>query len=273
LPAKKFLLWNINRKPLGDTVADLADEHAADLVVLLESKISPATMLGLLNMRPRRGGFHLTAGLSAAVTVFTRFSRDFIEPVFESDRVSIRKLSLPALPEILVAAVHFPSKLYWTSVSQGFECTELARQIEIEENHAGHRRTVLLGDFNMNPFEPGLVAAGGLNSVMSRQIAARQERTVQGRDYRFFYNPMWSHFGDAGTNTAGSYFYESSEHVSYFWNIFDQVLIRPELAEAFDTNRLKILTKTRTGSLTRPDGRPDGTLFSDHLPIVFELIL
>jgi len=123
----------------------------------------------------------------------------------------------------------------------------------------------------MNPFEPGLVGAAGLHSVMSRQVAARGSRTVQGNEYQFFYNPMWNHFGDANGGTAGSYYYDDAQHVNYFWNVFDQVMLRPELAERFDPSRLYILTSAGTRPLVRTDGRPDSTNASDHLPIVFEL--
>jgi hypothetical protein len=65
------------------------------------------------------------------------------------------------------------------------------------------------------------VAASGLHAVMSRQVASREVRTVQGREHRFFYNPMWSHFGDANRDTAGTYYFEHAEQVNYFWNVFD----------------------------------------------------
>jgi hypothetical protein len=227
-------------------------------------------MLRALN-RDHKNGFHFSAGVSKAVLIFTGFSRDFLRPAFESDRVSIRRLALPARHELLLAVAHLPSKLHWSDDSQAFECTELARQIMVEEDKGGHRRTVLVGDLNMNPFEAGVVAANGLHSVMSRRVAGRRVRTVQGREYRFFYNPMWAHFNDAGSDTAGSYYYDNAEHVNYFWNMFDQVLIRPELAERFDSNQLRIVTSVGTRSLVRSDGRPDDTQFSDHLPIVFEL--
>src|SRR5258708_15660168 len=100
---------------------------------------------------------------------------------------------------------------------------------------------------------------------MTREDASRQSRIVQGRHYRFFYNPMWNHFGDANSDTAVSYFYGASEHVSYFWNLFDQVLIRPELAARFDPDSLSILTSAGSQSLVRGDGRPDSTQYSDHL--------
>jgi endonuclease/exonuclease/phosphatase family metal-dependent hydrolase len=270
LPTTKFLFWNINRKPLGDIVADLADTHGVDLVALAECSIEPATLLRKLNL-DRTGGFQFPPSVSKGVMIFTRFSRGFLHRSFESERVSIRRLALPARSEVLIVAVHFPSKLYWSNDSQASECTELARQIDLEENKVGHQRTVLFGDFNMNPFEAGLVSAAGLNSVMSRRVAARLRRTVQGRQYRFFYNPMWGHLGDRSSDTAGSYYYDRAEHVNYFWNVFDQVLLRPELAEGFHSDQIRILTSVGERSLVRPDGRPDTSKASDHLPIIFEL--
>lgn len=110
-----------------------------------------------------------------------------------------------------------------------------------------------------------------LHAVLSRQVAYRESRTVQGSDYPFFYNPMWSHFGDADRKTAGSYYYAHSGHVAYFWNLFDQVLIRPDLARRFDPFSLEILTSFCGQALVREDGQPDRERYSDHLPIVFEL--
>lgn len=251
-------------------VAELAATHKADVVILAESAIVSMGLLAALNNGPGNG-FHLSTGVSKGITILTRFSREFFRPVFESDHISIGRLMLPARSEVLLAAVHLPSKLYWSNESQSFECVELARRIAEEEDGAGHQRTALVGDMNMNPLEPGLVSSVGLNAVASRRIAQRVTRIVQGRDYRLFYNPMWGHFGDASSDTAGSYFYDSAEHLNYFWNIFDQVLLRPELAKRFDSNQLSIVRSVGERSLVREDGRPDVTLYSDHLPIVFEL--
>jgi hypothetical protein len=267
LPATKFLFWNLNRKPLAALIANLAEEHGIDLIILAECEIDPATMLRTLNRTS--GQFHLTAGLCNHITIYSGFSSQFIQGTYESDRVSIRKLELPARDPVLLAAAHLPSKLHWTTESQALECKELATQIELEEQKAGHRRTILVGDFNMNPFEAGV--AGGLHSVMSRQVASRGTRTVQGREYPFFYNPMWCHFGDASGDTAGSYFYDAGEHVNHYWNMFDQVLLRPELASRFDSARLSILKAVGPLSLVRPDGRPNQQLGSDHLPLLFEV--
>jgi hypothetical protein len=106
---------------------------------------------------------------------------------------------------------------------------------------------------------------------MSRRTASRSTRTVQGREYRFFYNPMWGHLGDLRGNIAGTYYYDNAQHVNYYWNVFDQVLIRPDLAGGFDSDKLKIITTVGQRSFVGHDGRPDSIDSSDHLPIIFEL--
>jgi hypothetical protein len=270
MPTTRFLFWNINRKPLADLVGRIAHARAADVVILAECDIDAADLLLSLN-QGSPGGFHDSAGINRTFSVFVRFSPRFLKPRFDSERVSVRHLSLPARSSILLAMTHLPSKLYWSDDSQAFESTELARRISTEEDKVGHQRTVLVGDFNMNPFEPGMVAAAGLNCVPTRRLAARGVRTVQGREYRLFYNPMWSHFGDATRDTAGSYFYSSAEHVSYFWHIFDQVLIRPVLAQQFDPRKVEIVASVGEHSLVHADGRPDAVACSDHLPVIFEL--
>jgi hypothetical protein len=269
LPATRFLFWNTNRRPLAPLIAELAEIHSVDLMILAECEIRPAEVLLALNRNST--SFHFHPGLCPRIAIYARFSPEFLRPVFESERVSIRSLALPARESLLLASAHLPSKLHWSDEDQAFECVELARQIGAEERKAGHRRTILVGDLNMNPFERGMVSAAGLGSVMSRQVASRLTRTVQGREYGFFYNPMWAHLGDARGDTAGSYFHDNGAHVNYYWNVFDQVLLRPELAGRFDPNQLQIVKSVGSASLIHANGRPDHVNWSDHLPLVFEV--
>jgi len=166
------------------------------------------------------------------------------------------------------------SKLHWDSDSQTQKCTVLARTISEGEQRVGHKRTLVVGDLNMNPFEPGVVGAAGLHGVMTRQIASRGARTVQGRSYEFFYNPMWGVFGDGSPGPPGTYYYDDSRHVNYSWNVFDQVLLRPELLHSFSNDQLQVLTRAGNTLLTKGvDGVIDGRNASDHLPVLFRLNL
>jgi len=170
--------------------------------------------------------------------------------------------------DVLLCIVHLPSKLCWSGESQALECTHLARIIREVEARVRHERTVLVGDLNMNPFEAGVVGAAGFNATMARQVASRGSRSVQGERYPFFYNPMWGHFGDHRGNAGGSYYYDSGQHVNYYWNVFDQVLVRPELIPRFPVEELRIIASTPSRTLLSQQGRPDARVASDHLPLL-----
>lgn len=92
----------------------------------------------------------------------------------------------------------------------------------------------------MNPFEAGIVGAGGFHAVMDRAIALKRSRVFQKKERNFFYNPMWGCFGDATPGPPGTYYYRGGM-VSYFWNIFDQILIRPDLLEYYSDNQITVL--------------------------------
>jgi hypothetical protein len=204
--------WNLKRRPLERLVAELARSRDSDVIILLECDISIPELLLTLNdgIRPT---FHYAPTTivpsEEGIKIFKRFSTDFIRPVRDARRHTIRRLILPARTDIILAAVHLPSKLTWSDTSQHFECAELARTITDVERQVGHSQTVLVGDLNMNPFEAGMVAANGLNATMVRSQALKRSRTVQDREYAFFFNPMWGHFGDGELKPPGTFYYAS----------------------------------------------------------------
>ena len=268
-----FLFWNLAGKDLTKRIRRIADCHQVDIVVLAESDSSDDDILLALNDKPQPD-FYVAPGLACEkIRVFTRFDPSFLVLVHETDDLSIRMLSLPGAMDVLVAAVHMPSKREWDDKSQEFQCTALAQEIEYAENTVGHSRTLLLGDLNMNPFEPGMVAAAGLHGVMTRELAKRFSRRVKSRSYKFFYNPMWGFFGDKEDHPPGTHYYGKSVQKVFFWNIFDQVLVRPDLLSRFDVRSLAILDNDGIDTLVDRSGRPDKRKASDHLPIKFGLNL
>lgn len=267
-----FLFWNLQKKPLEGLVSELAEAHEVDVLILTECTIPAHIILEALNQRAG-SMFQLTDSQCEEIVIYTRFSSEFLQKQLDDSRLTIRRLLLPGSEEILIAALHHPSKLYWNNASQSAECYRVSATIRTVEEEVGHRRTVLVGDFNMNPFEDAIVAANGLNAVMARMVATRGTRTVLAQEYPFFYNPMWGHFGDAIEGPSGTFYDGRSEHVSYFWNMFDQVLIRPELLSMFRNEDLKILSGGAEKSLLTPNGLPNTSVASDHLPILFRLDL
>ncbi len=277
----KILFWNINKNAIPGFVGHLVREADANLLILAECRIPNAELLVALNAE--RSDWQYAWGNCGRLAFFVRqptLSQEKsdggaameLTPLIESRRVSIRRLRVEGHEPLLIAAAHLPAKLGYSDDSQVLESAHLARLIADAEAAEGHQRTLLVGDLNMNPFEPGMVGArGGLNGVMSRHIARRGSRTVQREKYPFFYNPMWNHLGDRA-ETGGTFYYENSEPVCYFWNMFDQVLLRPDLLNDFEPEHVRILRQVRGMSLLQ-QGRPDKEMTSDHLPIALELKL
>lgn len=265
-----FLFWNLKNKPLQEIISSIALSYDIDVFIFVEFSIDNYDLLEELDKNDL-GEYFYAPGLCDKIHIFSRFNDDFIKPIYETHNLSIRRLSLPGLKDILIAITHFPSKRYWDEESQSVECIDLANSIRSVEIDVGHSRTILVGDFNMNPFETGLVSAAGLHAVMSRKIAERNKRTVQQKEYPFFYNPMWNFFGDSTMGPPGTYYYTTSTHKIFFWNIFDQLLVRPDLLNSFNNDDLMIITSTDNINLLNRNGFPNQKEYSDHLPIYFKL--
>jgi hypothetical protein len=267
-----FLFWNINRKPISELIAALVQEHKIDVLMLAECEIEPDTLRSALSVAGTPG-FQLNVTSTRAVQLFTRFPNSFVGRVADGPRYSIRRLNLPGGVSMLLAMFHLPSLPRIDKESQILEASVVSRSIRDAEAQAGHSRTLVVGDFNMNPFDAGIVGAAGFNAVMHRDTAARMARTVRGDEYPFLYNPMWNHFGDEGESVPGTYYYGHGDHVTYYWHMYDQVLVRPELLSRLPVPAVTILTMAGSVSLLNKNGRPDHEAASDHLPIVFSLNL
>ncbi|WP_170065047.1 endonuclease/exonuclease/phosphatase family protein [Methylovulum psychrotolerans] len=261
-----FLFWNMRRTQRLDILCGLVREFDVDVLMLAENVLSAGKVVSQLNSLGT-GGFHYNSGQCERIDIFSKLKDIHIQPHFESKHITIRHLKIP---DLLLVIAHLPSKLRNSNDSLAFYMAEMARDIIKMENKMGHKLTVIVGDLNMNPFEMGMVAASGLHAMMDRKIAEKKQRKIQEKEYPFFYNPMWSLLGDASHGPPGSHYYWKSEQVTYFWNMFDQVLLRPDVLPMFANSTLKIIDRVGDISLLNRNGIPDKNI-SDHLPILFQL--
>ncbi|MEN5102307.1 hypothetical protein [Stenotrophomonas sp. TWI809] len=201
------------------------------------------------------------------IRLYTTFPQSTIDHGPETDRHTIKQLSLPGLPPLILGLAHLPSKLHSDDFDQLHNAMYFRSSIEEGEESFRHQNTIAMGDFNMNPFDPGMISAGGLNAVPCAEIAKKINRTVNGKVHDFFYNPTWNLLGDFNQPT-GSYYHASPSHLSHYWNMLDQVVLRPSIASMLIKNSLQLITNTGTTPLIDPKGRP---LVSDHLPLSFSL--
>ncbi len=269
----RFVFWNLNRRRLEAFCAEIAFEHDIDVILLAECAFDPRSLTPLLSATTnRRWWYHPSpAGEIGYLRVFSTLGELAFRETHGDGRgrLSIRVFEHENV-EHLLALLHITSKLRVKDGSQFIEAMEMADAIrQIEDQHY-HRRTIAVGDLNMNPFEDAVISSRGFHAVSTRQRADAGERVVQGKSYPFFYNPMWGLFGDTTPGPAGTFYRRVSEHVGIDWNILDQVLVRPDIVRKFGSD-LRILSVVGEQSLVTKRGRPDRQRGSDHLPILFSI--
>ena len=268
--------WNINKKNLSDLLVDFVSEYEIDILLLAEAE--PQTVLDFITkeniINPSRKYYHI---FDSKVTVLSSYDPNIFESkhhLVNSPRWNSYLIDIPTIIKLNLITVHFHSKVNWSEDSLALECVNLARDIEIVEEDSGIFETLIIGDFNMNPYESGLVAANGLHALPDLNHISKNPsgRKIDGVNYKYFYNPMWNFFGDS-EKPFGTHYYREPGHVSREWNIYDQVIYRAGLSKFVMNDGVKIIHQINTENLITALNRPDRDSYSDHLPILIKLTI
>lgn len=267
-----FLFWNVNNREVSTTLGQLVSEHPVDVLILAECAMSVAEVLLTLNPTTTADtvfSFSSSPDPSERIKIFTKFGSSCLVPFGDGKHHTARRVKFPSADELLLFAVHLPSRLMEDKIDLDEYARDVAAEVLQQESTASHSRTIVVGDFNMNPFSRGMISAAAFNAVSLKRIAKQGERNFKGRTRKYFYNPMWAFFHEEEARSPGTYFHDAPSYESIHWNIFDQVILRPELIDYLEPGSLKIISKCKDKPLTKGvNQRPSP---SDHLPIVFSL--
>ena len=268
IPVLRLLFWNLNGQSRANRVAALCQEHDVGILVLAELDEPPDTIMTALDQastklnwaEERRSRLHCFSLPELQLReVFSDESRKLV--LFEF-RWNLMPFS--------VGAVHLASPTNMELDDRNSEAKIIADSVRLQEAERSHSRTILIGDFNLNPFDRGVSEASGFHGVMTKDQAIEGSRTVQFRPYPFFYNPMWGHLGDRTPGPPGTIHYRNSAQLSYDWNTFDQVLLRSDVL-ALAEEEVAVLDRCGDLSLLNDKRRPDRQVGSDHLPLLVTL--
>jgi endonuclease/exonuclease/phosphatase family metal-dependent hydrolase len=268
------LFWNLAENPdILPHVRCLGRNRSVDIFLFAESPDNLGPALKGLNTL-RRGTYKETGKARLKVRVISRLGPPEFNHLFTTlgRETAIWSIRAPKLvpPEILLAVTHLPSKAGGHSdAGQAKDAGDVASELAGIEDKRNHRNTVFVGDFNMNPYDPGMTLVTGVHGLMTTRLAQMPDRLYRNRRYRRFYNPMWGFFGDRTPGPAGTHYWRSHQPHNTHWGMLDQVLIRPALINQLAT--VEILDHDGKHSLLASDGAPNNDHLSDHLPIYFQL--
>lgn len=260
-------------RPFGKLLAGLASDNSIDVLLLVECSIPASQILPFLPQEPE----YFSIPGPERFRVFARFPPAYMKPIAApvmSDRLGLWHLELPLQKDAIVALVHGLDRRNNGTAKRELFLSQVVSQVSWAEKQIGHDRTVVAGDFNANPFESELGSTSGMHAVMTSDLASQEPRRLLANEYGFFYNPMWTLYGDRQDGQpGGTYYYDGGQPHEWYWHMLDQVLVRPALIPRLPLKGLRIITSGPSGNLATVRGRPDRKKGSDHFPIVFDLEL
>ena len=261
----KILFWNThNNIDVNAILFELIIENNINIVALAEYTAEINDLLFLLSNHGILMQQYHTVGCERIIIIGDIKN---VIPGKQDDHYSFQIIQ----NKYILVCVHLPSQIFTNNEgNRNIEIGRIVTAVGETEVRNNTENTILLGDFNINPFDHGCIDANYFHSLPHYEVVKKQLRRVAKEKFKMFYNPMWRFFGDE-TQPYGTHYYDGSRVDNIFWNIYDQVMIRPCLRENFMDESLMIITNTNSWSLTDRNGHPDKKGVSDHLPIIFEI--
>lgn len=275
-------MWNLKNKVnyTLDALKDLYSEYKPDILLLIETKIDDYEIVKLSNHCLR------SVMVNDKKTIRLYVSKDFDAQIISDEEKEIEaedgqrrqikerlvffKLNVNN-QNVLLVGIHFPSKFNNTKDAQQQIIKRWKTWIEGQEKILKTDKTILFGDFNLNPQEIALYSHEGLSAHPTINTSTKVKTK--------YYNPMWSTLGDFIYKTdqpkvPGTYFRDIGEDNvdEIHWNILDGLLIKNTLVSNFLKKELEIITETPNHTFFA-NNKIDKAKYSDHLPVKFNFDL
>jgi|GEM_PF-4274945 len=271
-----FGFWNLKKLEASSLVAEFVDKEGVDFFFCCEGQRLDQRFLVQKMIQKNKGGslFEVTSpGLQdPGIRAFTRYPK-LIVPIADTTRMRCFKISLPCIPVFIAAVVHGPTLRGTSRKNVDDAMSRLSRDLEFQKLNLGVNHSLVLGDFNSNPYDRGIVSAEGFHAIPDgAEVESRGERMIDGEKYSYHYNPMWNFLGDKTAGPPGTLYYRESGSFQQQWHLFDQVMLSRGLLSHFDLDSVRI-AECKYLDLIRPNGRIRGNRKNDkpdHLPIILE---
>ncbi len=178
----KIGFWNINKKSFIPDLMDFAYLKSLDIMILAECTVSETLLEKELSNSHSKMKFKRIETDNAKFRILTTLDTQYIKNYskeYGGYSWTINKINLPSLTSFSIVSVHLPSKIHWDDTSQSLEAVNLMNSIRNYELKNG-ANTIVIGDFNMNPYEFGMTSSLGLNGIKDSLIAKSQiKREIQ----------------------------------------------------------------------------------------------
>lgn len=258
-----ILFWNLRGNAIEDYVIECIVENDVDIAIFSEfggidfNKIENS--LGKMYMRVNGVMDDTKVSAMAKVNIC-------ISSVQQEKRYNVYKIET-VLNKYLLAGAHLEDRRNYETNDRINTIQHLIADIEKTEDIFTCDNTIVIGDFNANPYDEEVLSYYAFNAVLFKKVIDKNEFTKwNGEKRKRFYNPIL-HYISEDTEMYGSFYFDSKFKTSYWWCL-DQVLVRKGLVN--NVINMQYLKNVGSRDLLKKTKIPNDKI-SDHLPLLVKL--
>ena len=255
-----ILFWNLRRNDLASYIISCLKEYDIDIAVFSEHSMTNFSAIQSIT------NYTFIEGMGGCEKIVILVKNDIIVSIKqEQSRYALYHIQVGQLSYVL-AGVHLQDRRNTDTATRIACIGRLVNDIKNVENRCKCNNTIIIGDFNANPYDDELLQMNAFNAVLFKEIIKKSEtKTIEGVAYRRFYNPTINFVSENNKN-YGSFYYTGGSS-SPIWHCLDQVLVSKALV---DNIKSVIYLKTIAGGTLLKSIQPNSDI-SDHLPLLVEL--
>lgn len=251
-----LLFWNIMGNNLSSYIATCLINNDIDIAIFSEHKGTDFKTLS------KKIGYSLYEGMGGCdKTILLSKKNVQVDLKQEQNRYALYVVNIDRTQYVL-AGIHLHDRRNTDTATRIAYIGRLVNDIKNIERNNKCSNTIIIGDFNANPYDDELLQANAFNAVLFKEVIRKSEtRTIDETVYRRFYNPILNFISEDTKNYGSFYFTQGSN--SPIWHCLDQILISKPLIDRFDS--MCYLKQIGNNSLIKKI-QPNEAI-SDHLPL------
>ncbi len=254
----KILFWNLKKNDLTSLIIKLSQAKDIDLIMLAE-----ADNLNVKDIEQLKNKYNFIFGLDDCLVLCLAKKNIVISQIQSSKRYILFNCNKNNFCFNLIG-VHLESQIPQQNDSRAITITEMKNAIASAEGENHNNKTIVIGDFNLNPYDNQMTSYAYLHAVSFKDLIKKDFIEHDKKIYKKFYNPMLSLISE-DFKIYGSYYYSDPQNI--YWHFFDQCLLRKEMLPNYQGVEI---VKTINDINLIKNNKPD-TNISDHLPIIVYL--
>jgi len=257
----KCIYWNTKNISEIDRVIEIATQENPDLIFLSETSIE---LLNVNSDQLDKIGYEYFPNPGCERVIILK--RKVIDIELGLQTRYYTSLKITGINTHIIS-VHLPSQMFQHMDALKEFIRDFRTNIDSEIGSSLTERILIIGDFNVSPFDKAMIDFDGF--VATNSINARSEITHLGKNRSTYYNPTWQLY--SRNYFPGTKHFKRPSGSSYDvleFHYLDQVVISQRLRQDMATDNIEIIENAESHSFF--DKTKNMIEGSDHSPIMYE---